>query len=129
MSSNLRTPTAQVRGLGASRSGTNHYIKQRVSAIGLVFLIPWFVISGLISVKGGYASFMDWLSGPVNVFLLMATLGAALYHMRLGVQTVIEDYISKVGTRQALLIANTFFVIGVFAVAVLAVLHIWLTAR
>jgi len=128
MSNQLRTPAASVRGLGASRTGTGHYIRQRVSALALLVLVPWFVISGLLAMRGGFASAQGWLAQPLNAILVILTLGAAFYHMRLGMQTVIEDYIAKTSTRQALLILSTFFTIGVFAATALSVLNIWISA-
>ena len=128
MSNQIRTPLAQVRGLGASREGTSHYIRQRVSAIALLFLVPWFVISGLIAMRGGFDSAQAWLASPVNAILIVLTFGAALYHMRLGMQTVIEDYLARTSTKQALLILSTFFTIGLFTATALSVLNIWISA-
>ena len=128
MSNQLRTPAAQVRGLGSAKSGTEHYIRQRVSAIALIFLVPWFVISGLLAMKSGYASAYAWVANPINAFLIILTLGAAIYHMRLGMQVVIEDYIAKTSTKQALLILSTFFTIALFAATALSVLKIWISA-
>lgn len=128
MSKQIRTPVAQVRGLGAARSGTQHYIRQRVSALALLVLVPWFVVSGLLAMKSGFGSAESWLAHPFNAIMIILTLGAAFYHMRLGMQTVIEDYISKTSTRQALLILSTFFTIGLFAATALSVLNIWISA-
>lgn len=126
MSKNLRTPAANVRGLGASREGTSHYIRQRVSAIALIVLVPLMLISGLLAAKNGHEGLLAWMTHPVFGALLLITFGAAFYHMRLGMQTVIEDYIAKMSTRQFLLILNTFFTIGIFVVTALAVLKVWL---
>ena len=128
MSNQLRTPAAQVRGLGSAKSGTEHYIRQRVSAIALLFLVPWFVISGLLAMKGGYASAYAWVAHPINAILMILTLGAAIYHMRLGMQVVIEDYIAKTSSKHILLILSTFFSIALFAATALSVLKIWISA-
>ncbi len=128
MSQQQRSPLGQVRGLGASRAGTEHYIRQRVSALALLVLVPWFVFSGLVAMKGGYASAAEWLAHPFHAILIVLTLGAAIYHMRLGMQTVIEDYIARTSTRQALLILSTFFSIGLFVATALSVLNIWISA-
>lgn len=128
MSQSLRTPASLVRGLGASREGTDHYIKQRVTAIALIVLVPWFIGSALIAAKGGYASVTAWIGHPFNAILLVLALGAAFYHMRLGMQVVVEDYIAKVSTRQMLLILNTFVVMGLFAATALSVLKVWFAA-
>lgn len=128
MTSSLRTPAAQVRGLGASREGTGHYVRQRVTAVALVVLVPWFVWGGLGAAKGGYWAVLSWLSSPLNAIVLVLALAAAFYHMRLGMQVVIEDYIGKTGTKQVLLVLNTFLALGLFAAAGLSVLKIWFAA-
>ncbi|MEL7128857.1 MAG: succinate dehydrogenase, hydrophobic membrane anchor protein [Pseudomonadota bacterium] len=128
MSNSLRTPAAQVRGLGAAREGTTHYIRQRVSAIALIFFVPWFLFSVIQAGKGGYEAATAWIASPLNAILLVLALGAAFYHMRLGMQTVVEDYIGKTSTRQALLILNTFVSVGLFAATALSVLKIWISA-
>lgn len=125
-SQDLRTPTKITRGLGASKEGTNHFIHQRVTAIALAVLVPWFIISGLLAAKSGYEGLLNWVATPWNAALLILTFGAAFYHMRLGAQTIIEDYIGKVGTKQFLLIGNTFVSLILFLLASMAVLRIWL---
>ncbi|MEO1028908.1 MAG: succinate dehydrogenase, hydrophobic membrane anchor protein [Pseudomonadota bacterium] len=122
----LRTPTKITRGLGAAKEGTNHFIQQRVSAIALVFLVPWFILTGIFAARSGYDSLVGWIGTPWNAALLIVTFGAAFYHMRLGMQTVIEDYIGKVGMKQFLLIANTFLSLGLFVVAAMSIISVWL---
>lgn len=124
----MSTSAKSVRGLGAAGTGTSHHIRQRVTAIALLFLVPWFVFSIIVACKAGFAGAQAWVAQPWNAILLILTLSAALYHMRLGLQTVVEDYISKSGTKQALLILNTFAVIALFAATILSVLKIWITA-
>jgi len=123
----MSTDMRNVRGLGAAGSGTGHHISLRVSAVALLFLVPWFLYSIITVSRAGYAGASVWVSQPVNAVLLILTLSAALYHMRLGLQTVIEDYIAKSATKQALLMANTFAVAALFAAAILSVLKIWIT--
>ncbi len=124
----MSTSLKSVRGLGSAGSGTAHHIRQRVSAIALLFLVPWFIYSIIDACQAGYEGAVAWVSQPVNAILLVLTISAALYHMRLGMQTVIEDYIAKTGTKQALLILNTFATVALFAATVLSVLKIWMTA-
>jgi succinate dehydrogenase / fumarate reductase, membrane anchor subunit len=120
----IRTPLGRVRGLGAAKEGAHHFIVQRVSAIALIFLAPWFLISLLAAVRGGYEGALDFIANPLNAVLILLAVGVALYHMRLGMQVVIEDYIAKTGTKFFLLILNTFISIGLFAVAAFSVLAI-----
>ncbi len=123
----MSTDMRNVRGLGAAGSGTDHHIRLRVSAVALLFLVPWFLYSIITVSRAGYAGASAWVSQPMNAVLLILTLSAALYHMRLGLQTVIEDYIAKSATKQALLMANTFAVAALFAATILSVLKIWIT--
>lgn len=126
MTDSFRSPAGRVRGLGSAKEGTAHFIRQRVSAIGLVFLVPWFLISGFAAVQGGHAGVVAWVQNPLNAALLILTLGAAFYHMRLGMQVVIEDYIGKTGTKQLLLILNTFIPLALFVASAMSVLKIWI---
>ena len=120
----MRTPLGKVRGLGSAKHGAGHFITQRVSAIGLIVLVPWFLISLIGAVRGGYDGALAWVADPINAVLTLLAVGTALYHMRLGMQVVVEDYITKHSTKNALLILNTFICVVLFAAAAYAVLKI-----
>ncbi len=120
----IRTPLGKVRGLGSAKHGAGHFIAQRVSAIALLFLVPWFLISLIGAVRGGYDGALTWVADPFNAILTLLAIGAALYHMRLGMQVVVEDYIAKNGTKTVLLILNTFITVVLFAAAAYSVLKI-----
>lgn len=118
----LRTPLAHARGLGSAKEGLGHWIAQRVTAIALVPLSVWFILS-VISLAGShYEQFQAWLAVPGNTALMLLLLFAVFHHAQLGCQTVIEDYIHGRGARVAaiLLVKLTSILLGVFAaVAVL----------
>ena len=120
----IRTPLGKVRGLGSAKHGAGHFIAQRVSAIALLFLVPWFLISLIGAVRGGYDGALAFIADPVNAVLILLSVGAALYHMRLGMPVVIEDYIGRKSTKAVLLILNTFVCVALFAIAAYAVLKI-----
>jgi succinate dehydrogenase / fumarate reductase membrane anchor subunit len=124
MSESIRTPLGKVRGLGSAKEGVGHFVVQRVTAIALVFLLPWFLISILLVAPQGYAAIVEWVALPWNAVLIVLTMAAALNHMRLGVQVIVEDYIHKSGTKIFLLILNTFICVALFAAAAFAVLKI-----
>ncbi len=124
MEPSIRTPRAQVRGLGSAKHGVGHFIGQRVSAVALLFLVPWFLISLLGALTGGYSTAMMWIEVPLHALCILLTLTAAIYHMRLGKQVIIEDYISRHVTRMILLMLNTFFCILLFVVTAYSVLLI-----
>ncbi len=120
--SDFRTPLARARGLGAAKSGVGHFIAQRVSAIALLILIPVFLWSVVTLPSGGYEAARDWIASPLGALVMLLTLTAAFYHMRLGLQVVIEDYIHKPATKHALLIANSLVSAGLWIAALYAVI-------
>lgn len=120
----MRTPLGKVRGLGSAKHGAAHFVTQRVSAIALIFLVPWFLISLIGAVRGGYDGALLWVADPINAVLILLAVGASLYHMRLGMQVVIEDYIARHSTKAVLLILNTFVCVVLFAASAYAVLKI-----
>ena len=120
--SDFRTPLARARGLGAAKSGVGHFIAQRVSAIALLILIPVFLWSVVTLPSGGYEAARDWIASPLGALVMLLTLTAAFYHMRLGLQVVIEDYIHKSATKHALLIANSLVSAGLWIAALYAVI-------
>ena len=124
MSKSIRTPLARVRGLGSAKEGPGHFIGQRVTAIALVVLVPAFLFILLAATSGDYASARAWISHPLHAIVTLLALGAALYHMRLGLQTVIEDYIGGAFTRITLLILNTFAAFALFAAAAYSVVSL-----
>ncbi|ABI77817.1 succinate dehydrogenase, hydrophobic membrane anchor protein [Hyphomonas neptunium ATCC 15444] len=122
------TPTKAARGLGSAKSGTQHHIRLRVTAIALAFLVPWCLYAVIKASGAGYEGALAWVGQPINATLLILTAAAVSYHMRLGMQVIIEDYIAKTATRTTLLILNTFAAYAMFIAVAMAVVQIW-TAR
>lgn len=122
--SDFRTPLARARGLGSAKSGVGHFIAQRVSALALVVLAPLFVWSIASLPSADYETARAWIGSPLGAILTLLTLTATFYHMRLGLQTVIEDYIHKPVTKALLLSANTLIAAGLWIAALYAVLAI-----
>jgi succinate dehydrogenase / fumarate reductase membrane anchor subunit len=92
--------------MSTAKHGTGHFIAERVSAIALLLLTPWFLIS-LALLDGGYDGARAWVGKPLNAIGVGSFILVTLYHTRLGVQVIIEDYIAKPGTRGVLLGLNT----------------------
>ncbi len=120
----LRTPRKAAKGLGAAKEGVGHWIAQRVTALALVILIPWFFVAFISAYRAGYDDARAWLAEPLTAVAMLLLVSAAFYHMRLGLQVVIEDYILKSGTRVMLLVANTFVATALWAAAAFAVLKV-----
>ncbi len=121
----MRTPLGRVRHHGASGEGTGHFIGQRVSAIALILLGSWFVLSAALTMhEPSYVAAIDFLSDPVNAVGVVLLIVIGLYHMRLGMQVVIEDYIHKPSTKLVLLLLNTLAPLALVAGALFAVLAV-----
>jgi len=128
-SSHLRTPIKRARGLGSAHSGTGHFWLQRLSALALVPLSMWFLVSLITRlIHADASSISQWLHQPL-VALAVASLILALFiHARLGIQTIIEDYIhSHTKKIVALLILNVL-TYGLGGASLLAIFHLHSTA-
>lgn len=120
----LRSPLGRARGLGSAKTGVSHYIQQQLTAIALVPLSLWFVVSIISLIGADYAHFHAWLATPCNTALLLVLVFVVFHHSQLGLQVVIEDYVHDEGVKSFSLIAIKFasVLIGVFsAVAVFRV--------
>lgn len=125
---NLRHPLKVARGLGSSKSGTGHFIVQRVSAIALVFL-TLYVVGLVISLIGAdFAIVRERVGHPVNATLLIAFLVANFWHAKLGLQVVVEDYVHTAGRFVALQLFIAFACILAGLASVLAVVRVMLGA-
>ena len=120
----MRTPTARVRGLGAAKSGTEHFWLTRVTAVANVPLTIAFVIILFMLAGRDYAGAVALVGSPPVAVLLIAFILSAMIHMRLGMQVIIEDYVHHEGVKILALMGNTFFAVLVGLASVYSVLKI-----
>lgn len=88
-------------------SAIKHWRWQRYSAFALIILIPWTVYDLTAMYHfGGFASqtIIEWFSQPQKSISLLLTLTVALYHAKLGVEVIAEDYVPN-PSRQCFIIA------------------------
>ena len=105
MSTDMRTSRAKVRGLGSAKSGTGHFISQRISAIGLALLTPFFIVPFVVSLGQPWEEVISTYKSPLNAIVAALFLLAVFHHLKLGLQTVIEDYVHAPAWRTGSLLA------------------------
>src|SRR4029079_13140672 len=119
-----RTPLARVRGLGSAKEGAEHFWRQRLTAVANIFLIS-FLIWLLVTLAGAdYPTVKGTLAKPHIAIPLLLLVLSGLVHMRLGMQTIIEDYFHSEGRKVVALMLNSFFAFAVGLVCVFAVLKL-----
>ena len=108
----MRTPLSRVRYLGSAKSGTDHFWKQRVSSVALVPLtiVVIFIVIGIMG--RNHAAAAQILGSPFVAITLIMFVITSAYHMWLGMQVVIEDYVHS-DLKLTLIMINTFFCFAV----------------
>jgi len=120
-----RTPISIARGLGSSKDGLGHWWMQRLTAIGLVPLVLWFVVSMIALAGQSRGEVITWLQSPHHSVLFSIFIITSLYHANLGLQAIYEDYIQARWLQLSARIATSFAAVvlgvtGVFALLGLA---------
>jgi succinate dehydrogenase / fumarate reductase, membrane anchor subunit len=120
----MRTPLAKVRGLGSAKDGTEHFVRQRLTAVSNIFLLTFFVIFLVTYAGAPYAEMVAVLHNPLVAIVCAFVVISATFHMRIGMQVIIEDYVHAEIAKIALLFLNTFFAIIVAGASLFALLKI-----
>lgn len=126
MTESLRTPLAKVRGLGSAKGGTQHFWLQRLTAIALIPLTVWFALSIASLASADQVAVQSWMQSPLSATLMISFLVAGFWHMKLGIQVVIEDYVHGEAAKITCLIANSLVSIFLGLAAMLSVLKMLL---
>jgi succinate dehydrogenase / fumarate reductase membrane anchor subunit len=121
----LQAPLARVLGLGSAKEGTGHWWAQRLTAVGLVPLTLWFIVSVIGMPHGNYEIVTAWMAEPINAIGLILLVMTLVYHSELGLQVVIEDYVHGAAGVVALIVVKFLHIVlavaGIYAIVVIAV--------
>lgn len=118
------TGIGRVRGLGSARHGALHWWHQRLTAAGNLILVLWFVVSLFRLPLHDYAAITHWLASPLVAVALILMTVSVFWHLKIGLQVFIEDYVHDDGLRVAALMALNFYAVGGGALAVFSILKI-----
>jgi succinate dehydrogenase / fumarate reductase membrane anchor subunit len=119
-----RTAARRVRGLGAAHSGTSDFIILRVTSVALLLLSVVFVVIVVALLGRNHATVVRILGSPVVAVAMLLFVGATVYHMWIGMQEIIIDYVHEDGRKFLTLIANSFFCLVVGVACIYAILKL-----
>jgi succinate dehydrogenase / fumarate reductase membrane anchor subunit len=120
----MRTPLSRVRNLGASHSGTSDFWRQRLTAVAMVLLmVPVIVVVMMLLGRNQAGAAQILGSAPIAIIMLLFIV-ASCWHMKIGMQVVIEDYVHSEMVKLACVMANNFFCIAVALASVYAILKL-----
>ena len=121
-SSSMRTPLARVRNLGSSHSGTTDFWRQRLTAVAMTVLIVPVIVVVLMLIGSNQAGAKQIFSSvPIAIIMLLFIIASA-WHMKIGMQVVIEDYVHNEKIKLASVMANNFFCFAVALASIYAIL-------
>jgi succinate dehydrogenase / fumarate reductase membrane anchor subunit len=116
----MRSPVRHATGLGSAKEGVEHWWMQRLTAVALVPLALWFAASIVTHSGSDYIAFVTWLKTPFATLMMILFLVALFYHVALGLQVIIEDYIHSAVKVPTMVVAR----LGCVALATAGVLAV-----
>ena len=119
----MATPLKRVRGLGAARSGTETFWRQRLTAVANIPLIAFLIYTIVAHVGAPYAEVRTYLAQPLVTILLLALVINAAIHMRIGLKEIIEDYVHG-GMKIVAILLATFYAAGLGLASAVALIKI-----
>jgi len=124
----MQNPLARVRGKGSSGGGAHHWRSQRYSALILLLSTAWVLWVGVSLAGADYATASAAMASPVNAGMVILMAGAVFYHIQLGLQVVIEDYVHIAALEFVLLLFVRFACLVAFLISAIAALKLALGA-
>ncbi len=122
--SQMRTPMRRVRGLGAAHSGTGHFWHQRVTSVAGIPLSIALVIIVIGLLGRSHAAVVQILGSPIVAIIMLLFIINTAYHMWIGMQEIILDYVHEDKFKLVILMANTFYCFVVAFASAFAILKL-----
>jgi succinate dehydrogenase / fumarate reductase, membrane anchor subunit len=120
----VRTPLGRVRGLGSSHSGTSDFWRQRLTAVAMLLLLIPVIFIVMWLLRSNQAGAAQVLGSPLVAILMLLFIVASTWHMKIGMQVVIEDYVHDEKIKLISVIANNFFSAAVALASIYAILKL-----
>lgn len=120
----LRSPLAKIKGLGSAPDATHHFWQQRLTALALVPLALWFCFSIALLPNSSYPTILIWLQSPFNAVMLIFVILISFHHAQLGLQIIIEDYVTHYGYRLTAIISIKFISYFMMALGIYSLIKI-----
>lgn len=120
----METPLSRVRGLGSAKSGARHWWLERLTSVSTLILFVWFIVSLLRLPSLDHDIVTSWLAAPLVAVPMLLLIVSTFWHLKLGLQVVIEDYVHEDGLRLFSITLLNFFAIALGALAFFSVLKI-----
>jgi len=118
----MRTPLGRVRALGSAGTGTDHFWAQRVTSVAGIPLTMGFIVIVATLVGRNHAATVQILGSPIVALTMILFIATAVYHMWIGMQVIIEDYVNDPLRKAIISMLNTFFSCVVALASIFAVL-------
>lgn len=117
----MRTPLGRVRNLGSSHTGTGDFWRQRLTAVAMIVLIIPVIVMVMILLGRNQAGAAQILGSPLIAIFMLLFIVASIWHMKIGMQVVIEDYVHDEKLKLVSIMANNFFSVAVALAAAYAI--------
>lgn len=122
----MRSPLGRARGLGAARHGSGAWWTQKLLSMALVPLTVWFVVSALQLTGVSHDQMVAWMRSPWRMGLMSLLVVTTFYHLALGLQVVIEDYVHHEPTKMAVNVLQKGLCVLLAAVCLVSTLKLGL---
>ena len=123
-STSMRTPLGRVRNLGSSHSGTSDFWRQRITAGAMILLMIPVIVIVMMLLGRNQAGAAQILGSPLVALLLIMFIVASVWHMKIGMQVILEDYVINEKLKLISIMANNFFSAVVGLASIYAILKL-----